>query len=178
MSSRVPGSIVFTMKMHAVDKLKHLKKGGLRICNPRLLSLRHTDFKVPSKVESRHQRLMQPESRKTGVVVPRRTSFPLQQEKRIQQDYPGVCTHRQAREGELAVGKNTLPSVDLVDCFQQFPRRRAFKHESAYPCCDCTLLIGVGIKCSQNDDACFWKLRPNRNSGVDAAHIREPEIHE
>src|SRR3984885_9455434 len=87
------------------------------------------------------------------------------------------CPDPSERSGSTSI--RTLRScVDLMDCLQEFPRRRTLKHESACPCCNGTPQIGVGIKRSQNDDARFWKLRPNRNGGVDAAHVREPEIHE
>ena len=78
----------------------------------------------------------------------------------------------------MAAGNTGLSSMDLLDCFHQFPRRCTFKHESAYSCCERPLPFSFGVKSSQNDDAGFWEFCPNCGGCVDAAHIRKPQIDE
>ena len=71
-----------------------------------------------------------------------------------------------------------LSSVDLMDSFHQFPRRCTFYYERAYSCCPRPLPFSIGIKGSQNNDACFREFCPNCDGRVDSAHIRKPKIHE
>jgi len=55
---------------------------------------------------------------------------------------------------------------------------RAFEQVSACPRGQNPLAFAVRFESSQDDDPCFGKLSPNRDRGIDAAHIRKPEVHQ
>src|SRR5260370_10443714 len=71
-----------------------------------------------------------------------------------------------------------LPGVNLADRFRHISGKHSLKHVRACTRCQSTLDLGVSLKSSKHDDACFREVLQDRDHGVDATHIRKPEIHE
>ena len=78
----------------------------------------------------------------------------------------------------MRVGLTRLLRVNSTYGFCQILGVRAFQHVSARSFCESPLYLGIRFESGEDDDPCFWKLCPNRDHGIDAAHVWKPEVHE
>src|SRR5215472_9778705 len=78
----------------------------------------------------------------------------------------------------MRVGLTRLLRVNSTYGFCQILGVRAFQQVSARPLCESPLYLGIRFESGEYDDPRFWEFFPNRDHGVDATHIRKPEVHE
>ena len=89
----------------------------------------------------------------------------------------GVSVYLQGG-GFFARIANASAGVNLTDCLCQILGGRTLEHVGLCSFGERPSRLGIRIKSSQDDNAGFRKLFSNGYHGINAAHIREPQVHE